>query len=71
MARLNIDIDNIPLSFGKHKGKTPAELAGSHAGYVVWLFENVTPCPVSKDLYDACYQDMQDDNHEEYRWSIY
>lgn len=42
--------DTKPLRFGKYKGSTPEEIAKRDPEYVIWLFENVKPCPVSKSL---------------------
>lgn len=66
------DIDTIPLSFGKHKGRTPNQICGNDPRYIIWIFENIKPAPCSKDLYD-CAQ-MEDADHsadEGDRWSIY
>lgn len=50
--------DQIPLAFGKHKGRTPTEVAGDDPGYIVWLYDNV-PGTVSRDLAVACDQDIE------------
>lgn len=47
-------LDKTPLGFGKHKGKTPEEIADVDPGYIVWLYENVKPPKVSRTLYVAC-----------------
>ena len=49
-----IDIDNEPLRFGKHKGKTPEEIAEIDPRYVVWLYDSITPKVRSKTLALAC-----------------
>lgn len=59
------DIDKIPLSFGKHKGSTPSELLEQDSHYLVWLYKNIDPPPLSKDLYMlACDQDDGTDYNE-------
>jgi hypothetical protein len=59
------DIDDLPLWFGKWKGYTPNEVAEEEPGYVVWMYENVTPIPCSKWLAEACMQD-DSDNDDDY-----
>lgn len=54
-----INIDDIPLRFGKHSGKTPNELFDQgEFSYLVWLGENMNdPDVISEDLYDnACIE---------------
>lgn len=46
------DIDDRPLTFGKYKGETPNEISRKDPQYLAWIYDNVTPCPVSKDLYN-------------------
>ncbi len=53
-------IDDVPLAFGKYKGKTPNEIAEIDNSYIIWLHENV-PAAVSKDLAEACYYDDSED----------
>lgn len=48
--------DQIPLTFGKYKGRTPVEVANDDPGYIAWLYVNV-PGTVSQDLAVACDQD--------------
>lgn len=45
--------DNEPLSFGKYKGLTPMEVYKDleDYSYLVWLWDNVKPCPISEELY--------------------
>ena len=59
-----MDKDHTPLSFGKYKGKTPEEIAEIDGSYVVWMFENVTPIPCSKELAEACEADEREDDEE-------
>jgi len=49
-----IEIDDVPLRFGKHEGSTPNELFEQEEfSYLVWLGENVfDPSVMSEDLYD-------------------
>lgn len=60
MAKLEIHIDEIPLSFGKHKGRSPADISDDDPGYIVWLYENIEPKIVSKALCKSCEHDVQD-----------
>lgn len=48
------DLDTTPLTFGKHRGKTPEEIADEDPSYVVWLYENVKPRRCSRSLAVAC-----------------
>jgi hypothetical protein len=50
------DADDTPLTFGKHRGKTPNEIADEFPSYVVWLRETIRPYVVSKHLADDCEQ---------------
>ena len=53
------DIDDIPLTFGKHKGYTPNWIGEHDPDYIVWLYEN-TEGNCSKELYHACSEDWQE-----------
>lgn len=44
-------IDHIPLTFGKHKGKTPHNILDSNPSYLIWMYENISPPPCTKELY--------------------
>jgi hypothetical protein len=55
------DIDDRPLSFGKYKGQSPNEIAEDDPSYITWIYENVEPCPVSTELYEACALDIAED----------
>ena len=66
--------DDMPLDFGKHRGKTPRQLVDLEPSYVVWLHETI-PSVVSRSAYlDACFildedQDrryIEDETGEEY-----
>lgn len=48
-----VDIDELPLTFGKYAGKTPSELVAEDPSYVVWMYDNVRPHPCSKKLHDV------------------
>ena len=49
------DIDDMPLSFGKYKGKTPNEILELDAGYLIWAYDNIEQVIMSDDLHDqAC-----------------
>lgn len=47
-----IDLDAMPLTFGKHKGKSPSQIAdeGDYS-YITWLYETIEPKRCSKELY--------------------
>ena len=55
-----IDVDTIPLSFGKYEGKTPEEVAEIDEGYIVWMYDNVTPKYCTKGLRDYCEMDIRE-----------
>lgn len=46
----HIDIDDLPLKFGKHEGLTPNEIAELDPDYIIWMYENIDPPPCSSDL---------------------
>jgi hypothetical protein len=54
-------LDDQKLTFGKHKFRTPHEIAEDDPSYIVWLYENINPKVVSKSLYIACSLDEVDD----------
>ncbi len=54
------DIDEIPLTFGKHKGLTPDEVAEIDPEYIVWMYNTIEPKRCSKDLAIACEQGLED-----------
>jgi len=54
------DIDDIPLTFGKHEGYSPNEIAESDPSYIVWLYEELDEPPCSEDLYEECLEDRED-----------
>lgn len=45
------DVDNEPLTFGKHKGMTPNEIFYDDPQYLIWLKKTGSPIP-SQDLYE-------------------
>ena len=47
-------LDDTPLTFGKHQGETPNEIADTDPAYVVWLFDNLDKKVCTKKLRDAC-----------------
>lgn len=61
---MKIDIDDVPLSFGKYKGTTPNEIAGTDPSYVVWMHDTIKPRVCSKDLAIACEQEERDYDSE-------
>lgn len=56
------NIDDVPLSFGKHKGESPNEIAQEDPGYIVWIYDNIDPKPCTKDLRDACELDEAEED---------
>ena len=65
-----IDIDDQPLCFGKHEGRTPNELFEQEEySYLAWLGENITdpPC-MSEDLYDCARAEILDEDQGGYEW---
>lgn len=51
------DIDDIPLTFGKHEGLTPNQIANEDTQYIIWMYEHVKPRRCSCELYNACQED--------------
>ena len=47
-------IDTRPVSYGKHKGLTPEDIAEIDPGYIVWLVDNVSINVCSPLLYRSC-----------------
>jgi len=50
------DLDQTPLTFGKHVGLTPEQVAKKDPGWLVWAKQNVTNKLVCSD---ALYRDCQ------------
>jgi hypothetical protein len=51
-------LDHVPLTFGKHVGKTPEQVSDIDHKWLIWAYENIknrTVC--SKNLYHACCED--------------
>jgi hypothetical protein len=47
-------LDTAKLVFGKHKGKTPREVACIDPEYVVWMYDATRPTPCSRELALLC-----------------
>lgn len=47
-------LDHTVLTFGRHRGKTPSEVAEIAESYIVWLYETIKPERCSKALYLDC-----------------
>lgn len=46
-------IDQTPLTFGKHKGKTPSELLDEYPSYLAWMLKNFeNGVPFSPEVID-------------------
>jgi hypothetical protein len=56
-----LDIDALPLTFGKFKGKTPTEISEIAPEYIVWAYETVKPPPCSEELYVAARTDLDEE----------
>ena len=63
--KIQLAIDDLPLSFGKHKGKTPRAIAETDPGYIVWLRANKLPPVVSRDLALDCEDKVNEDRESE------
>jgi len=71
MVSINFDIDNTPLTFGKHKGKTPNEILESDTSYIVWMWGNMDKPPCSMDLYELACEEVESGVDEGDRWSTF
>jgi hypothetical protein len=58
-------IDEEPLRFGKHIGKTPLEIAEIEPSYLIWAYENVKDKPCSLELYELCQLDADYESSRE------
>lgn len=54
-------LDTTKILFGKHKGKTPREVAQEDPEYVVWMYDECRPAPCSKDLALLCEEGPKKD----------
>jgi hypothetical protein len=61
-----IDLDNVPLRFGKYKGKTPTEIAKHDPSYIVWMWNKMIDPPVTRDLVLDCEHLVQEGRDEDY-----
>lgn len=52
------ELDHTPFDRGKYKGKTPSDVAEKDPEYIVWAYDNWTPKPCSKLLYQDCLRDL-------------
>lgn len=57
-------LDFEPLTFGKYKGQTPAEVAEFDPNYIIWLYDNVQPRPCTRALYEDCEITLYDEEAE-------
>ena len=56
-----LSIDDTPLNFGKHRGKTPRVVAKLDPSYIVWLKANVLDKQVvSRELAQDCEDEIAD-----------
>lgn len=58
---MSVDLDEVPLTFGKYKGKTPNEVGHYSPSYVVWMYDNIEQKHCTKALRDLCEQDVRED----------
>jgi len=54
---LEASVDDTPVDFGKHKGRTPREILYNDPGYIVWAKENTQRFECSEELLDQAYED--------------
>ena len=59
-------LDKTPLTFGKHKGRTPEEITDLDPGYIVWMYENISPKKCTRGLYLACEEEDPRDYPRDY-----
>jgi hypothetical protein len=53
-------IDHTPLTFGKHRGKTPEHVAEEDPSWLKWAFETIKDKGIcSQALYRDCVKDVQ------------
>ena len=68
MNEAELKLDKTPLTFGKHRGKTPDEISEIDPSYIVWLYNNIKPHKCSEWLKEVCqqeqYEDEDDDTNE-------
>lgn len=53
-------LDDLPLTFGKYKGKTPKQVSKYDPSYVVWMFSTVKPTPCSSRLFKTALHYMHE-----------
>ncbi len=54
--------DDIQLTFGKYKGRSPEDISEYDPGYIVWLVKNVDANICSKALYEYCLRETRRSN---------
>jgi hypothetical protein len=52
-------LDHTPIRIGKYKGHTPDKVSEVDPSYIVWSYENWSPKPCSKALYEACKVELE------------
>lgn len=59
-------LDHTPVTFGKHKGKTPDEISCCDPRWLVWAVENIKDKPIcSNVLYRACQEDLRPNKYQD------
>ena len=54
MTKLTNLPDDVPMTYGRYKGRTPEEVAKEDPVHLMFLYENATgPKPCSRELYLA------------------
>lgn len=65
--------DKEPLGFGKYPFSSPENIADKDPQYIIWLYENHSDGKniVSRNLYNACVMDVEEQDHTDDCASIY
>ena len=61
------NVDEMPLMFGKYKGRTPNDIVETDPAYIVWLWEVVEKQKskvVSRKMYLAATDLVEERKHE-------
>ena len=55
------ELDHTPLTFGAHRGRTPADVAESDPSYILWMYDSIYPHQCSLVLRNDCAKDLGED----------
>lgn len=61
-----INVDNLPLTFGKYRGQTPNQIADIDPWYIEWMYENVKNAPCTESLYLRCKDIIENADYYDY-----